>query len=440
MKEVLIHPFSQKVEGEICAPRDKSLSHRAAMIGALSQGTTVIDGFSFCADCLSTLSGLELWGVEIIKEEEKERVTIKSEGLGKLQEPEDVINTGNSGTTMRLLAGIATGIEGLTIFTGDESLRRRPMKRIMEPLRLTGVEVGGRKGDSFPPFFVRGKNRVKAFSYRLPIPSAQVKSALIFAALRGEGTSFIEEPLPSRDHTENLLCYSGVKIEKRGGVIEVNPPSSLSASYLSLPGDLSSASFLIALTTLLPRSRILIKDIGLNPTRAGFLTCLRQMGGNFKIIGKREEFGELRGDIEVESSSLQGVKIGKDLVPLLIDEIPIIAVLAAKARGTTIISGAEELRVKETDRLKAIAQGLKTLGAEVEEREDGLLIQGPCVFQGGRVNSYGDHRIAMSLVVAGITGERDLVVEDIDCVKISYPGFFSDLEKIGYKEWEIRER
>ncbi len=440
MREVLVHPFSQKVEGEIRAPRDKSLSHRAAMVGALSQGVTVIDGFSFCADCLSTLAALGLWGVEIIKEEEKERITVKSEGLGKLKEPEDVIDAGNSGTTMRLLAGIATGINGFTVFTGDSSLRQRPMKRVMEPLRLTGVEVGGRKENSFPPFFVRGKNRVKAFSYRLSIPSAQVKSALIFAALRGEGMSFIEEPLPSRDHTENLLRYLGVKIEKKNNIIEIKPPSFIPASYLSLPGDLSSASFLIALATLLPQSHILVKDVGLNPTRTGFLTCLREMGGNFKIIEEKEEYGELRGDIEVEHSSLRGIKIGKELIPLLIDEIPIIAVLAAKAEGITTISGAEELRVKETDRLKAIAQELKKIGVKIEERKDGLVVQGPCVFQGGKVNSYGDHRIAMSLVIAGIVGNKDLIVEDIDCVKISYPNFFSDLEKIGYREWEMRER
>lgn len=440
MKEVLIRPFYQGVRGEIRAPRDKSLSHRGAMVGALSRGATVIDGFSFCADCLSTLSGLESWGVEIIREEEKERITVKSEGLGKLREPEDVINAGNSGTTMRLLAGIATGIEGITIFTGDESLRQRPMKRVIEPLRLTGAEVGGRKRDSFPPFFVRGRDRVKAFSYRLPVPSAQVKSALIFAALRGERTSSIEEPLPSRDHTENLLRYLGVNIEKKGRVIEIEPPSFISASYLSLPGDLSSASFLIALATLLPQSHLLIRDVGINPTRAGFLACLREMGGNFEIIGEREEFGERRGDIEVQFSHLRGIEIGRNLIPLVIDEIPIISVLAAKAEGTTVISGAEELRVKETDRLKAIAQGLRGLGVEIEEREDGLLIQGPAVFQGGKVNSYGDHRIAMSLVIAGIVGKRDLVVEDIDCIKISYPDFFSDLEKIGYGEWEIRER
>ncbi|MDI3543173.1 MAG: 3-phosphoshikimate 1-carboxyvinyltransferase [Candidatus Atribacteria bacterium] len=440
MKEVVIHPFSKKVEGEIRAPRDKSLSHRGAMVGALSQGVTVVDGFSFCADCLSTISGLELWGVEITKEEEKERIIVKSAGIGNLKEPEDVINAGNSGTTMRLLAGMATGIDGFTVFTGDNSLRKRPMKRVIEPLCLTGAEVGGRKENSFPPFFVRGKNRVKAFSYRLPIPSAQVKSALIFAALRGEGISFIEEPLPSRDHTENLLRYLGVKIEKKNNIIEIEPPSFIPASYLSLPGDLSSASFLIALATLLPQSRILVKDVGLNPTRAGFLTCLREMGGNFKIIEKREEYGELRGDIEVEHSSLRGIKIGKELIPVLIDEIPIIAILAAKAEGITIISGAEELRVKETDRLTAITQELKKIGVNIEERRDGFVVQGPCVFQGGKVNSYGDHRIAMSLVIAGITGNKDLIVEDIDCVKISYPNFFSDLEKIGYKEWEVRER
>lgn len=440
MKEVVIHPFSKKVEGEIRAPRDKSLSHRGAMIGALSQGVTVIDGFSFCADCLSTIFGLELWGVEITKEKEKERIIVKSEGIGNLKEPEDVINAGNSGTTMRLLAGIATGIDGFTVFTGDSSLRQRPMKRVMEPLRLTGVEVGGRKENSFPPFFVRGKNRVKAFSYRLSIPSAQVKSALIFAALRGEGMSFIEEPLSSRDHTENLLRYLGVKIEKKNNIIEIKPPSFIPASYLSLPGDLSSVSFLIALATLLPQSHILVKDVGLNPTRTGFLTCLREMGGNFKIIEEKEEYGELRGDIEVEHSSLRGIKIGKELIPLLIDEIPIIAVLAAKAEGITTISGAEELRVKETDRLKAIAQELKKIGVKIEERRDGLVVQGPCVFQGGKVNSYGDHRIAMSLVIAGIVGNKDLIVEDIDCVKISYPNFFSDLEKIGYREWEMRER
>ncbi|MCX7668416.1 MAG: 3-phosphoshikimate 1-carboxyvinyltransferase, partial [Atribacterota bacterium] len=320
---------------------------------------------------------------------------------------------------------------GLTVLTGDQSLRKRPMRRIIEPLRQTGVEIGGRARDNFPPLFIRGSGRVKPIRYVLRVPSAQVKSALIFAALKGDGPSLIEEPVGSRDHTENMLRYVGAHIRKEDSMLIVEPCQELWARPFSLPGDASSAAFLVALAMLLPGSRVTIHDVGINPYRTGFFRCLERMGGKLKFVNQREEFGEPRADLEVETSSLQGIEIGRDLIPSLIDEIPILAILATQAEGKTVISGAEELRVKESDRLKAIAQGLRSLEVEVEERADGLVLEGPVSFRGGTVKSFGDHRIAMSFAIAGLVAQNDVVIEDVDCIGISYPRFFQDLVTLG---------
>ncbi|MGQ9622636.1 MAG: 3-phosphoshikimate 1-carboxyvinyltransferase [Candidatus Caldatribacteriaceae bacterium] len=439
MKRVLVRPFRGKLEGTVFCPRDKSLSHRAAFIGALSEGETVITGFSFCRDCLATLSCLRALGPEILSFPEEGKVVIRSGGLSSLREPEDVLNAENSGTTIRLMAGIASGIEGLTVLTGDESLRKRPMRRIVEPLKKAGVEIGGRNGDRFPPLFIRGRGKISPVYHVLEVPSAQVKSALIFAALRGEGKSVIVEPLPSRNHTENMLSYVGVTLYKEGKSIVVEPPQKLGALPFHLPGDMSSAAFLMSLALCLPHAHLVIKDVGLNPTRTGFLSCLERMGGKYRILSQWETFGELRGDIETEASELSATSIGPEEIPLLIDEIPILSVLAARAQGTTTISGAGELRVKESDRLRAIAQGLTALGVRVEEKEDGLVIHGPSNFRWGVVQSFGDHRIAMSFVVAGLLSEEGVVVEDVDCVDVSYPTFFSDLEKLGIQSMVFEE-
>lgn len=439
MSVAVIRPFHGSVRGILSCPRDKSLSHRAVMIGALSQGETEITGFSFCQDCLSTIACVKALGVEIEVFPEEERVIVRSEGLFALREPDDVLNAENSGTTMRLLAGILTGVPGLAVLTGDESLRRRPMYRVIEPLRQTGALLGGRAEDRFPPLFVRGLSRVQPIRYTLKVPSAQVKSALIFAALKGESTSFIEEPVASRDHTENMLRHVGATVRKEDTTIIVEPCRGLEARSFALPGDISSAAFLVSLATLLPGSHVLIKDVGINPQRIGFLRCLEMMGGKFQLVNQKKEFGEPRADLEVESSSLRGVEITAELIPSLIDEIPILAVLASQAKGKTVISGAEELRIKESDRLKAIAQGLQSLGVKVEEKRDGLVIEGPVPIQGGRVKSFADHRIAMSLMVAGLVAQDMVVVEDVECVAISYPDFFQDLATLGCDTFTLQD-
>lgn len=431
MSRAIVHPFRGFLKGNIRCPRDKSLSHRAVMIGALSQGETRITGFSFCQDCLATIECIRALGVDVQICPEEEQVIVQSGGLFALREPENVLNAENSGTTIRLLSGIATGIEGLTVLTGDRSLRKRPMRRIIEPLRQTGVDIGGRAQDSFPPLFIKGSTQVKPIRHVLRVPSAQVKSALIFAALKGDGPSLIEEPVSSRDHTENMLRYVGACIRKENTTLLVEPCRELRARPFSLPGDASSAAFLVALATLLPGSHVVIHDVGVNPHRVGFLQCLERMGGKLKFSNQREEFGEPRADLEVEASSLRGIEIGKDLIPSLIDEIPILAILATQAEGKTTISGAEELRVKESDRLKAIAQGLRSLGVDVEEKADGLVLEGPVPLQGGVVESFGDHRIAMSFAIAGFVAQGDVVIEDVDCIGISYPHFFQDLMTLG---------
>lgn len=439
MKRAFVSPFRNSFQGTLFCPRDKSLSHRAAFIGALSEGETTITGFSFCRDCLATLSCIRALGVEVCAFPEEGRVIIRSGGFTSFREPEDVLNAENSGTTIRLMTGIAAGVEGLTILTGDESLRRRPMRRVIEPLKRVGVDIGGRGGDRFPPLFIRGKRKLAPFHHTLQVPSAQVKSALLFAALWGEGTSTIDEPLPSRNHTENMLQYVGVLLRREGGMVVVDPPGKLRACPFDLPGDISSAAFLMGLALCVPGASLLVQDVGLNPTRTGFLTCLERMGGQYRILSKRETFGEPRGDVLVTYSELSATSIGPEEIPFLIDEIPILAILAARARGTTTISGAQELRVKESDRLYAIASGLRTLGARVEEREDGLVIHGPCTFQGGVVQSFQDHRVAMSFVIAGLLSEEGVTVEGVDCVDVSYPSFFRDLEGLGIQGIVLEE-
>ncbi|MCX6089526.1 MAG: 3-phosphoshikimate 1-carboxyvinyltransferase [Candidatus Atribacteria bacterium] len=437
MKNAHIFPASQALQGDMLCPRDKSFSHRAAMVGALAEGKTGVEGFCFCQDTISTLNCLSALGVQIDLFSQEKRVVIQSNGWSSLHEPENILEVGNSGTTIRMLSGIVAGVDGLSILTGDESIRKRPMKRIIEPLRSTGIGMGGRDADRYPPLYIQGKNRLRPFSHRLAVSSAQVKSCLIFAALRGESESYLEEPILSRDHTENMLRYLGARIERWEHRLTVFPAFSLPAKDFCLPGDASSAAFLMAAATLVRGSRVVIEDMGLNPTRTGFLTCLREMGGEVSVTVEDETFQEPRGNVLVESSSLRGMEVTEEMVPGLIDEIPILAVLATQAVGTTVISGAAELRVKESDRLHAIAEGLSRLGADISERPDGLVIQGPVHLRGGRVASYGDHRIAMSLIVAGMVADDEVEVEDMECIGISYPDFFDDLKKIRYSAPKI---
>ena len=437
MSKVRILPASSKLFGDIFCPPDKSFSHRAAMIGALSMGQTIIENFSFCQDTWSTLHCLELLGVGVQARTDQSRVVIGSSGKDALTEPADILDVGNSGTTLRMLAGITSGIQGLSILTGDQSIRRRPMQRIIDPLRKTGIIIGGRAQDKYAPLYLIGKNPLQAFQHTLKIPSAQVKSCLIFAALWGDGPSFIEEPIASRDHTENMLRAVGGDIRKKDGVIQVFPGKEMIARSFYLPGDISSAAFLIAAALLVWGSHLIIRNLGLNPTRIGMIECLKRMGAKIEPFDVNEEWGEPRGHVIIEHSELNGFEINPEEIPLLIDEIPILSVLATQASGCSIIKGASELRVKESDRLQAISENLNSLGAQVKETEDGLIISGPVTLKGGRVKSFGDHRIAMSMVIAGLIAESPIEIEDIDCISVSYPNFFQDLHHIGYRDFEF---
>ncbi|HAX99168.1 MAG TPA: 3-phosphoshikimate 1-carboxyvinyltransferase [Candidatus Atribacteria bacterium] len=437
MGKVRIVPASKKLKGNIFCPPDKSLSHRAAMIGALSSGETIIQNFSFCQDTWSTLHCLELLGVKVQALPNQGMVRISSSGKESLSEPSDVLDVGNSGTTLRLITGIIAGIQGLSILTGDQSIRRRPMKRIIDPLRKTGVVIGGRDRDQYAPLYIIGKKPLQAFHHTLEIPSAQVKSCLLFAALWGDNPSFIKEPILSRNHTENMLKAVGSDIRKQEEVIQVYPGKELKARSFNLPGDVSSAAFLIAAALLISGSYIIIQNLGLNPTRTGMLDCLQRMGAIIKTFNTREEWGERQGNIAVEHSILNHFEIDQEEIPSLIDEIPILSVLATQAHGRSIIRGAGELRVKESDRLHAISENLISLGALVDETKDGLAISGPVRLKGGKVKSYGDHRIAMSMVIAGLIADTPVEVEDIECISISYPNFFQDLQKIGYGDFQI---
>lgn len=437
MGKIRIIPVSVKLSGDIFCPPDKSFSHRAAMIGALSSGETIIQNFSFCQDTWSTLHCLELLGVKVQALPNQGMVRISSSGKESLSEPSDVLDVGNSGTTLRLITGIIAGIQGLSILTGDQSIRRRPMKRIIDPLRKTGAVIGGRDRDQYAPLYIIGKKPLQAFHHTLEIPSAQVKSCLLFAALWGDNPSFIKEPILSRNHTENMLQAVGGDIRKQNEVIQVYPGKEFVARPFHLPGDISSAAFLIAAALLVWGSHLIIRNLGLNPTRIGMIECLKRMGAKIEPFDVSEEWGEPRGHVIIEHSELNGFEINPEEIPLLIDEIPILSVLATQASGCSIIKGASELRVKESDRLQAISENLNSLGAQVKETEDGLIISGPVTLKGGRVKSFGDHRIAMSMVIAGLIAESPIEIEDIDCISVSYPNFFQDLHHIGYRDFEF---
>jgi 3-phosphoshikimate 1-carboxyvinyltransferase len=410
---------AKEFEGEIRIPGDKSISHRVAMLGSIAEGESVLYNFNICKDCSSTLRCLRLLGVEW--ELEGRRLGIKG---GSLKEPQNILNAGNSGTTMRLLSGILSAHPFLSILTGDSSLRRRPMDRIKHPLEMMGAKIFAR-ASRYPPLAIMG-GKLKGIEYRLPVASAQVKSAILLAGLFAEGKTTVFEPSPSRDHTERLLSYMGAKIERNEG-ISIEGGGRLSPLKMRIPGDFSSSAFFIALA-LLTRSHLVIKDVGLNPTRTGFLNVLRDMGAFVEIRNLREEANEPIGDIEVMGGELEGTKIEED-IPLMIDELPILAVLGARAKGITELRNAEELRYKETDRIRALAIGLRKMGVEVEERKDGLLISGGET-RGAVINSFGDHRIAMAFAILGLASEGETVVRNAQCVAISFPEFFPLIQSL----------
>jgi len=423
VSEIRIKPVKY-LKGEITLPGDKSISHRAIMLASLARGKTSVSGISRGEDVLKTACAFQSMGIEM-KEVGNDSLTIQGKGLRGLFQPKDIIDCGNSGTTMRLLSGILAAQNFSTTITGDESLRKRPMDRIVEPLERMGARIEGK----FAPLKIEGK-KLKAISYQTPIPSAQVKSAILLAGLYVPGKTEVTEPAKSRDHTERMLKYLGADIEVRDLTVSITGGKELIAKPINIPGDISSASFFIVGAILLPGSYVRLSGVGLNPTRTGIIDLLREMGGEIEIENLREENNEPLGNIIVRGSRLKGITIGGEVIPRVIDELPLLALTATQARGKTIIKDAKELRVKETDRIRALSINLSKMGIEVEEREDGLIIQGPCQLKGARVDSFGDHRMAMALVIAGLIARGETVVSDIDCIRTSFPEFIKILEKL----------
>ena len=433
---MIIEPPAEKIKvskagslrGEITLPGDKSISHRAVIIGALAKGEVRICGLSSGEDNQRTITAFKQMGVDITRERDGD-LRIQGKGLFALKEPAQVIDAGNSGTTMRLLTGLLSGQKFFSVLSGDISLNQRPMKRVIEPLSMMGAQIWGRGGGNFAPLAITGRN-LKAIRYELPVASAQVKSAVILAGLCAEGITEVQEPSFTRDHTERMLAYFGVDLEREGSAVRVQGGREWEGKEVIVPGDISSAAFFIVAATIIPHSEITIRGAGINPARTGFLEILRQMGASIKIANKREVSGEPVADIVVRSSRLRGREIRGEMIPRAIDEIPILAIAATCAEGETVIRDAGELRVKETDRIKAIVSELRRFGVSVEEYEDGFMIAGGARLKGTRCLSYGDHRMAMSLIIAGLVSEGETVVDGTECIRTSFPQFMETLKAI----------
>ncbi len=420
--------YNGPLRGELTASPDKSISHRAIMLSSLAEGISHINNFLHAEDPLRTLEAFRQMGVDIKIGTEANELLINGKGLTGLSQPEDVIDCGNSGTTMRLMSGIMSAQPFSSTLTGDSSLRTRPMKRIITPLTQMGANISSGK-DGLPPLKIKG-GKLSPISYKSPVASAQVKSSILFAGLYCDGITTVIEPGKSRDHTERMLKACGADVEIKGLEASVKGMAVLKPLDITVPGDLSSAAFFIVAGLIVPGSEILIKNTGINPTRTGIIDILKMMGADIGLENKREVSGEPVADIHVKHSKLNGSDIGGELVLKAIDEFPALCVAAAKADGTTKITGAAELRVKESDRIAAMTAELRKMGVVVEELEDGLVIEGREDLKPATVKSYGDHRIAMSMIVAGITSNSETTVTDTDCVNTSFPGFMDVLESL----------
>ena len=419
-----------KLRGELVIPGDKSISHRSIILSSLANGRSRVRGFLESQDCLRTLTAFRNMGVEIEKVSQGEYL-INGVGLRGLKEPERVIDCGNSGTSMRLLTGLLTAQDFYSVLSGDDSLRSRPMGRIIKPLSKMGARIWARNLE-YAPLSIQGQP-LSGIDYQLPIASAQVKSSILLAGLYTDQEVRIVEPALSRDHTERMLKGFGIELTKEGNLIilDKGDKGELHSQDIQVPGDISSAAFFITAGLITDDSEILLKDVGINPTRSGFIQVVKEMGGQIELINQREASGEPIADLLVKSSKLQGVEISGDIIPKLIDEIPIIAVLASQAKGETVIKDAAELRVKETDRIMATATELSKLGVEIEELEDGMVINGKAPITGGiKVKSYGDHRIAMALAIAGLVADETVTILNSDVINTSFPQFESLLSSL----------
>lgn len=411
------------IEGTLTVPGDKSIAHRALMVAALARGQSVLRSMPGGGDVLSTAACLRLLGTEITPEEDVLRVT----GTGSLRAPAENLDAGNSGTTMRLLAGILAGQAFESCLTGDESLRRRPMNRVIEPLTRMGADIRAEAGKA--PLVIHGRP-LRGIEYALPVASAQVKSSLLFAGLFAEGETTVIEPVPTRDHTERMLPVAGIEVRRDGERISLQGGNALTPLNLSVPGDVSSAAFFLA-GAALTRGEVSVGDVGVNPTRTGFLRVLERMGAQVQLSNERLEGGEPVATVAVRGRVLRAVTIEAEEVPLLVDELPLVVLLATQAKGTSLIRGAGELRLKETDRIATVAAALASLGADIDDLPDGFAVRGPVKLEGAVVSSHGDHRLAMMLAMAGSIARGETVVIGADAAAVSYPGFEGDFSRLG---------
>lgn len=410
-------------------PGDKSVTHRAIMLASLAQGGSSITGYCRGEDCLNTMRACRAMGVEI--QESPERLDVQGKGLWGLSEPNGPIDCGNSGTGIRLLAGLLAGQDFFTVLTGDTSIRRRPMGRVVRPLREMGASIAGRRGGELAPLAITG-GKLRGIAYTSPVASAQVKSALLLAGLFAEGATSVTEPRVSRDHTERIFRYFGIACSQHGATVSVEgrPAAGWPAKDLRVPGDFSAAAFFLVAATIVTGSHVTIRRVGVNPTRVGLLTILTRMGADIQVMNIAEEAGEPVADLVVRSAALKGVTVTAEEIPNMIDEFPILCVAASVAEGDTIVSGAEELRVKESDRIATMAAELRKMGVSMTERPDGMVIHGggeKARLTGGCCESHGDHRIAMSMAVAGLVAEGATTIADSGCIETSFPGFESKL-------------
>ena len=419
---------SGALRGEVTVPGDKSISHRSIMFGAISEGLTEVTNFLQGADCLSTISCFKKLGIEI--ENTTEKILVHGKGIRGLSAPASILDAGNSGTTTRLISGILAGQDFSCTLTGDASIQKRPMKRIIEPLSLMGADIRSIRENGCAPLQISGR-KLSGISYSTPVASAQVKSAILLAGLYADGQTRVTEPALSRNHTELMLSGFGAEIKTEGLTAVLTPGTSLHGQRVEVPGDISSAAYFLAAGLLVPGSEILVKNVGINPTRAGILTVIRAMGGNIVLQNQRLCAGEPVADILVTASSLHGTVVEGSLIPTLIDEIPVIAVLAAFADGETVIRDAAELKFKESDRIVSVTEALLAMGCDVTPTDDGMLIRGGKPLCGAPVNSCQDHRIAMSFAVAGLCADGVTTIRDAECVSISYPAFYHDLKTLG---------
>ena len=421
------------LKGTLTVPGDKSISHRAIMFGALAEGTTTVHGFLKGADCLSTIDCFRRMGITI--EEIDDTICVHGKGLHGLSESIQILDVGNSGTTTRLISGILAGQTFPSVLSGDASLNTRPMKRIMTPLHMMGADIESCKENGCAPLVIKGKP-LKAIRYNSPVASAQVKSCVLLAGLYADGETSVTEPALSRDHTERMLRSFGADIRSEGCTCTITPPETLHAEPIEVPGDISSAAFFIVAGLITPDSEILIQNVGINPTRAGILNVCKAMGANITLVNEREEGGEPVADLLVRSSELNGTAIEGDIIPTLIDELPVIALMACFAKGETIIRDAHELRVKESDRIEIVSRNLKAMGADVIPTDDGFIVNSTFgkeqipALHGADIECSLDHRIAMTFSVAGINADGETRILDSDCVDVSYPGFFAEIERL----------